>query len=248
MSASSLIRSLLSFLTTIPVGMPDDAIDQSATHMYLFPAVGAFIGLLAGIPAYFFFLFLPREIAGILSYGALQAITGLQHLDGLLDLGDGMMTHGSPQRKIEAMRDTSLGVGGFFTGTFMIILTIVLMSRLSIGTLFPSLIVCETISKLSMVLLAWLGKPATPGMGSIFIEKMRGKTGRFLSSLIFTTLITWAELAWIGVGSIVASFLATLVLLELATRSLKGITGDVLGASNEISRAMTLMLIVGANR
>jgi adenosylcobinamide-GDP ribazoletransferase len=243
-----MIRSLLSFLTTIPVGMQDDAIDLAAEHMYLFPAIGAFIGLLAGIPAYLFFLFLPRDLAGVLSYGALQAVTGLQHLDGLLDLGDGIMTQGTPQRKIEAMKDTSLGAGGVFTGAFLIVLTTLLMSKLSIKTLVPSLVVCETASKLSMVLLAWLGESAAPGMGSRFVEKMRGKTGRFLSSLIIAALITWTALGWTGIGSLAASLLVSLLLLELARRDFKGITGDVFGASNEISRAITLIMIVGVYR
>jgi len=245
LSIPNVIRSLISFLTTIPIGMPDDAVDVAAEHMYLFPAIGAFIGLLAGIPAYVFFLYLPEDLAGVLSYGVLQAVTGLNHLDGLLDLGDGMMTHGSPQRKIEAMKDTSLGVGGVFTGAFLIVLTTLLMSKLNIRTLISSLVVCETASKLSMVLLAWLGEPAAPGMGSRFIENMRGRTNRFFSSLIIAALITWAALGWTGMGSLAASLLVSLLLLELSRRNFRGVTGDVFGASNEISRAMTLMLIVG---
>jgi len=247
LSALEVVRSLLSFLTTIPVGMPDDAIEHSAENMHLFPVVGAFIGLLAGIPAYCLFIFLPDDLAGILTYGVLLTITGLQHLDGLFDLGDGLMTHGSSQRKIEAMREPSLGVGGIFTGIFLIVLTVVLMSKLNTQILIPTLVVCETTSKLSMVLLAWLGRAARPGMGSRFTENMHGETGRFLFSLVFTILTSWMALGWSGVGSVTASLLGSLILLEIARRNFKGLTGDVFGASNEISRAMALMLIVGVN-
>lgn len=247
MSAARVVKSLLSFLTTIPVGMPDDAVDRSAENMHLFPIIGAFIGLLAGIPAYFFLLFLPKDLAGILSYGALQAITGLQHMDGLLDFGDGVMTHGTPQRKIEAMKDTSLGVGGVFTGVFSITLTMLLIGKLNTRMLIPSLVVCETVSKLSMVLLAWFGRPAGAGIGSTFIDRMRGKTGRFLFSLAFTVLVAWIALGWVGIGSVAIGLLSSLTLLELAKMNFGGVTGDVFGASNEITRTITLMLIVGVD-
>ena len=245
MSISSVIRSLLSFLTTIPIGMPDDAIDLAAEHMYMFPVIGAFIGLLAGIPAYLFFLFLPRDLAGFFTYGALQAITGLQHLDGLLDFGDGVVTHGTPQRKIGAMKDTSLGVGGVFTGVLSITLTVLLMGRLGDRILIPSLVVCETTSKLSMVLLAWLGRPAGTGMGSRFVDCMQRKTKQFLLSLAFTILVAWTALGWTGIGSAIAGLLGSLALLELAKANFNGVTGDVLGASNELTRITILMLIAG---
>ncbi len=248
MNVTRVARSLLSFLTTIPVGMPDDALDQSAENMHLFPAVGAFIGLLAGIPAYILFLYLPKDLAGILSYGALLGITGLQHIDGLFDFGDGIMTHSTPNRKIKAMRDPGLGVGGIFIGVFFITLTIVLMSKLSIETLIPSLIVSETTSKLSMVLLAWSGRPASPGMGSRFTEKMSRKTRRFLFSLVFTILTAWMALGWIGIYSVTAGIIGSLALLEIARRNLNGLTGDVFGASNEISRVLVLILITGVHR
>ena len=45
-------RDLLSFLTIIPMGGKEDFIFTTAENMYLFPLIGGFIGLLAGL--YFF--------------------------------------------------------------------------------------------------------------------------------------------------------------------------------------------------
>ena len=39
-------RDLLSFLTIIPVGGKEDFIFDTAEHLYLFPLIGGFIGLL----------------------------------------------------------------------------------------------------------------------------------------------------------------------------------------------------------
>lgn len=38
--------------------------------------------------------------------------TGFHHLDGLIDFGDGMMVHGSPEKKIAVTRDKRIGTGG----------------------------------------------------------------------------------------------------------------------------------------
>ena len=42
-------RDLLSFLTIIPVGGKEDFIFTTAENMWLFPLLGGFIGLLAGL-------------------------------------------------------------------------------------------------------------------------------------------------------------------------------------------------------
>jgi adenosylcobinamide-GDP ribazoletransferase len=227
--------------------MPDDVLEQTAKKMHFFPVVGAFIGLMAGVSAYLFFLVLPKDLASILSYGVLQTITGLQHLDGLFDLGDGLMTHDTPERKIEAMRDPNLGVGGISTGVFFSALTVVLMSKLKVGMLIPSIIVCEITSKLSMVFLAWRGNPASTGMATRFIDEMQGETGRFSFSLAFTLLTAWIALGWKGIGSVAACLIGSLILLEISSRNFEGLTGDVFGASNEISRVIVLLLIVGVS-
>jgi adenosylcobinamide-GDP ribazoletransferase len=109
------------------------------------------------------------------------------------------------------------------------------------------LVVCETTSKLSMVLLAWLGKPMETGMGSRFIDRMHGKTARFIFSLTFTIFTAGITLGWIGIGSVAAGLLSSLVLLEIANMNIKGVTGDVLGAANEITRTAALILIAGVS-
>src|SRR3972149_5468673 len=52
MNAIKTFRDLLSFLTIIPLGKTEDFVLTSAEYIFLFPVVGAFIGLLGG--AYFF--------------------------------------------------------------------------------------------------------------------------------------------------------------------------------------------------
>ena len=93
------IKNLLSFLTIIPVGMDPDCLTDSADYMYLFPLVGAIIGLLAGLFAWLLLKILPSLVAGILTLGVILLLTGLHHTDGLLDFGDGIMYQGIPNEE-----------------------------------------------------------------------------------------------------------------------------------------------------
>jgi len=93
-------KGAFSFLTTIPVG--EVRLKTTAEHMYLFPLVGGFIGLVAGAVALVLFHLFPSGVASVLIVGAIFAITGLHHTDGLLDFGDGLMAFGSPEKKLRS--------------------------------------------------------------------------------------------------------------------------------------------------
>ncbi|WP_394325417.1 adenosylcobinamide-GDP ribazoletransferase [Methanobrevibacter arboriphilus] len=49
---------------------------------------------------------------------------GFHHLDGLIDIGDALMVHGTPEKKISVMRDSMIGTGGIALFFIVGILTI----------------------------------------------------------------------------------------------------------------------------
>src|SRR4030066_504799 len=110
------LETVLSFITVIPFRMDENCLSDSARFMFLFPLVGAFIGLLAGVLGWVLLYFLPSLVAGALILGILLLLTGLHHTDGLLDFGDGVMAHGSAERKIEVIHDQLTGAGGLTLG------------------------------------------------------------------------------------------------------------------------------------
>ena len=76
-----------------------------------FPTCRRIFGLLVGLFGCFAFRFLPGIVVGALVLALLLWMTGLHHMDGLLDFGDGVMVHGTPERKIEVMHDQLTGAG-----------------------------------------------------------------------------------------------------------------------------------------
>ena len=106
------LKNLLSFLTVFPVPMDEDMLTDCARNMWAFPLIGALLGLLAGLFGWVTYYFLPDLVAGALVLAILLWMTGLHHMDGLLDFGDGVMAHGTPEHKIEVMHDQLTGAGG----------------------------------------------------------------------------------------------------------------------------------------
>jgi adenosylcobinamide-GDP ribazoletransferase len=240
------IKNLFSFLTTIPVAMDKDMLTDAAKGMFLFPLIGAFIGLLAGLFGWVTSMVLPSLVVAALVLGFLLLITGLHHTDGLLDFGDGVMAHGSPERKIEIMHDQLTGAGGLSLGIMTFLVTAFTIAELDTAFIIQGLVVVEVSAKLAMVVGAWAGKAVHQGMSSSFLEAMHGKKGaaRLIAALAFSFGIAVPLLRFAGVVVVLAAILASLVMVEIAHKHFKGVTGDVLGATNELTRMVSLITLV----
>jgi adenosylcobinamide-GDP ribazoletransferase len=240
------IKNLFSFLTTIPVAMDKDMLTDAAKGMFLFPLIGAFIGLLAGLFGWVTSIVLPSLVVAALVLGFLLLITGLHHTDGLLDFGDGVMAHGSPERKIEIMHDQLTGAGGLSLGIMTFLVTAFAIAELDTAFIIQGLVVVEVSAKLAMVVGAWAGKAVHQGMSSSFLEAMHGKKGaaRLIVALAFSFGIAVPLLRFAGVVVVLAAILASLVMVEIAHKHFKGVTGDVLGATNELTRMVSLITLV----
>jgi adenosylcobinamide-GDP ribazoletransferase len=218
--------------------------------MFLFPLIGAFIGLLAGIFAWVTSQFLPSLVVGALALGFLLLITGLHHTDGLLDFGDGVIYHGSAERKIEIMHDQLTGAGGLTLGIMTFLITALSIAELNMDTIIQSLIIVEVAAKLSMVIGAWAGKAVHTGMSSPFIEAMHGKKGnaRLIAALALSFGIA-VPLLWLtGAVTVLAAVIASLIMVGISHRHFKGVTGDVLGAMNELTRMVSLIVLLAMIR
>ena len=240
------IKNLFSFLTTIPVSMDKDMLTDAAKSMFLFPLIGAFIGLLAGLFGWVTSQFLPSLVVGALVLGFLLLITGLHHTDGLLDFGDGVMAHGSSERKIEIMHDQLTGAGGLSLGILTFLITALSIAKINTNLIIQSLVVVEISAKLSMVVGAWAGKAVHQGMSSSFLEAMHGKNGttRLVAALAISFGIAIPLLWLAGIVTVLAAIIVSLVMVEISHRNFKGVTGDVLGATNELTRMVSLIILL----
>ena len=109
--------------------------------------------------------------------------------------------------------------------------------------LFKIILLSEILAKFSMVLMASLGNSAAVGSNSPFMQIMNDK-----KRLVAAFAITILPFLFIGEESGLIVFavgiVITMFMVGLATRSFGGITGDVLGATNEITRLASLLIFV----
>ena len=246
------IKNLLSFLTILPFKMDENCLTDAAKGMFLFPLIGALIGLLTGVFAWVTSQFLPSLVVGALALGVLLLLTGLHHADGLLDFGDGVMAQGSAERKIEVMHDQLTGAGGLTLGimTFLITALSIAELNMNMNTIIASLVVVEVAAKLSMVIGAWAGNAVHKGMSSSFIEAMHGKYGnaRLIAALVISFGIA-VPLLWLeGAVTMLIAIVASLIMVGISHRHFKGVTGDVLGATNELTRMVALIALLAVVR
>ncbi|MCS7124295.1 MAG: adenosylcobinamide-GDP ribazoletransferase [Candidatus Bathyarchaeota archaeon] len=240
------IKNLISFLTIFPVGMTDDCLVDASNLMYLFPVVGALIGFIAGLFAFALTYILPTMMVGVMVCGLILLLTRLHHMDGLLDFGDGLMCQGPPEKKIEVMHDKQTGTGGFMLGVVTFLVTALCISHFKPYMVLQSLIASETFAKFSMVILAWSGTSAHEGMNTYFINAMHGhhRNLRLGASLAISLAIAFLTLRIVGLIALVASIIAALVILLISNNHFGGVTGDVMGASNELTRMASLLSIL----
>ncbi|GAB6878871.1 adenosylcobinamide-GDP ribazoletransferase [Halorubrum gandharaense] len=248
------LRGAVTFLTRIPVpgGAPAD-FDAFRRSPWTLPVVGALIGGLAGLA-----FLAPSPWTAAAGYlVVIYLVGGVTHADGLADLGDAVAAH-DPERRVEVLKDAALGVGGALALGLTLLVTTLGALALATGfvggaggaggtgsvtgtTAFRIVLAAEVGAKLGMATLACLGSPAHEGLGSA----VAGDVGPL--SLVPAALVSVPVLLAAPAGALpalVAALLAgpavALLILVRVRPWLGGVSGDVLGATNELGRAVAL--------
>jgi adenosylcobinamide-GDP ribazoletransferase len=232
------VAGALGFLTWLPVGRTPDHWEAFVARPGVIPAVGYVVGAIAGIP---FLLSLPDPIVGALFVLALYLATGLNHVDGLVDLADGVATHGDADRARAAMKDSEVGVAGVLALGLVLVSLYAVGRTLAAGSLevIGLVIAAEVGAKLGMTAVTALGTAAHDGLGRTLSENADRRTLRIAALISLPaaalTLPNPAGALALGTG------LATGIAMERWTADrLGGTTGDVFGATNEVARLLAL--------
>jgi adenosylcobinamide-GDP ribazoletransferase len=256
--ASSIILTpflvALSFLTVFPAiwhkrPAPREISDSRAYY----PAVGLLLGLLlVGVERGAREGFPPYLTAALLLVSLVVATRGL-HLDGFMDVCDGLLGGYTPQRRLEIMRDSHVGsfaVAG--VASLLLVKYGALLSLLTLtapgGSPIPwALLLFPMLSRWAMVIVVG----AFPyvrgqGLGSPFHQER----GRLATGLAMVAAVAAAVLLG-GIGGagmlIGVSLLAWLLGWGMAAL-LGGLTGDTYGATNEVTEVAVLVAAVALAR
>lgn len=239
------LLGLLTFSTILPINV-FTSIEYMTKLTWCWPFLHIFVGILAAICGYVSleFLHLNSFFTAAIVYAFLMIITGYNHLDGVMDMADGVMVHGEPEKKIRIMKDPSVGAGGMATLFIVASLTIAGIYNLLDYHFILGIIICEMSAKTSLITTALLSKPLTPGIGSYFIKETN--PANYFASTFIVGCIAYLLGGYVGLVGVIGAMLSGVIIATIARRNFVLANGDVLGMSNEVGRLLSLLFMAVA--
>ncbi len=259
--ALSALKAMLSFFMIFRLDITERDINAMDRNFHLVPIVGFLVGLCATVVvliANFGFNFGGIALAAF-TIAILLLATRFLHFDGLVDFGDGFLCESSMEKRLIALKDSTIGAGGLAVALVITLISFAMFS--SMGLLLGlSIMVVEILTRNAMVSAAAFGVPGN-GMAGYQVKNTT------IKSLIYSTLISLvlAFAAFLlllvvfnGLGlSLLADSAGVLTIVILLTtlvsiiigklmasysnKRFEMVNGDILGATNEISRACMLI-------
>lgn len=239
------ILGLLTFSTILPINV-FTSIECMTKMTWFWPFIHLFIGALAAACGYLSMeiLHLNSFFTAAIVYAFLMIITGYNHLDGVMDMADGVMVHGEPEKKIMVMKDSSVGAGGMATLFIVASLTVAGIYNILDYHFILGIMICEMAAKTSLLTTALLSKPLVPGIGSYFIKETN--PANYFASTFIVSCIAYLLAGFVGVLGVMGAIASGILIAAISRRNFVLANGDVLGMSNEVGRLFALMFMVVA--
>lgn len=242
-----MVRSFLiawHFLMGIPLRAESctPAPGELAGSMAWFPLVGLTLGGILALADVGLSRILARGVVDALLIVLLVLLTRGLHQDGLADCLDGLAGGRTPQERLSIMRDPRVGAIGA-TGLILSLgLRYEALSVLPAADRLPLLICMPAVGRWSMVLAARCAPYGRTegGLGQAFLENLS------VWEIALATLVLLASGTWLlgaiptSVMLVVGGMLA-MGWAAFGKRYFGGMTGDTLGALNEIAEVAFLL-------
>lgn len=227
----------LQFLTVIPVKacigpLPDASV--------FFPLIGALLGGIAVAVYHVLSPIMPRGLLALLVLVVWALLNGGLHEDGLADTFDAFGGGRSREDILRILKDSNIGTFGALTLIFGALIRWQALVLISESNLKQILIASQVLPRAGIVLLAYTTRSATAGLGASFgdaLTRRHALAAAGLALLITVPLLRWKVSLFIGVCLALILFLRSYF-----QKKIGGITGDCLGAANQLQETAILVL------
>jgi adenosylcobinamide-GDP ribazoletransferase len=241
------IQASLIFCTRLPLlratPIAGGAIAKAA---WAFPFAGLVVGLIGAIVYALAHKFgLPPWPGAVLAVAATVLATGALHEDGLADTADGFGGGTTREQKLAIMRDSHIGVYGVCALALALLLRVAALASLPNAHLVVwALIGSHAAARATLPALMFLLPPAR-GDGLSFEAGQPQSDGVGAAVVLGFLILAFCLHPVRAVVALI--FLAVVVALMawLSMRQIEGQTGDVLGALEQVSEIMVLLVALG---
>jgi len=234
----------LALLTRLPVHVAN--FDRGARAAWAYPLVGLVIGGLAAMVGFLgHWIGWHPAVNALISLVTLVVLTGAMHEDGLADTADGFWGGWDPARRLEIMKDSHIGAYGviaLFFGLSARWVALWMLFETNVGTAFAGLLAAAVLSRATLpAMMAALPNARASGLSH--------STGLCPTTTAWLAIGLSVGLTWLVLGSTVLSVAAValvsgVAMARLAKVKIGGQTGDVLGATQQVTEIAVLFTLI----
>jgi adenosylcobinamide-GDP ribazoletransferase len=235
----------VSFLTRVPTGTGAREPAELARFVPWFPVVGAGIGLAVGAVYAGARGLLPPLPAATVAVVAGVGLTGAFHEDGLGDTADAFGGGWDRASTVRILKDPRLGTFGVLAVAASLLLRAGAVAALAPAAAMAALPAAHALSRATAVAaMATFPTATETGLGATYVRALSRRSG-----LLGTAAGLAVAMALVGIWALPAAIACAVVALllgRLARRRIGGISGDVLGAVQQLGEILVLLVAVAA--
>ena len=229
------MRRALAFLT--PLGGP--AVPDASTLSW-FPVVGALLGLVVGGTWWAAEQLWPAAVAAAIVVVLDLALTGILHLDGLVDTADGLLPQVPRAKRLAIMAEPTVGAYGVAAAAVVLLLRWSALASMDPSPLLVAGAWCGSRTVMAVAARALPYARAEGGLASALLGGDWRPVGLYgLIGAVSLGAFAGGRASELAVGLGMGA--GGLVVLA-ARRRLGGFTGDVLGAAGLVTETVALLV------
>ncbi|HVJ47832.1 adenosylcobinamide-GDP ribazoletransferase [Desulfitobacterium sp.] len=258
----------VTFLTRLPFPAPADVTQEefTASQRY-YPLIGLLLGIIMSLSALLLRSFYPPLVVAAFLLIEELLLTGGIHMDGFMDSMDALWSARTPERMLEIMKDSRVGSFGALSASAILLLKFSLLagllqgsgSLLSFSSNFSSLnyqslstfgpffavLIMPTLSRwLFLFGILFYPYARKTGLGQGFHESSLNRPCFFIIEGLICLALAVYLLGWAGLVGLLLAFLFLFYFTQKVSHLLGGLTGDLYGASIELSELLFLIGVV----
>jgi adenosylcobinamide-GDP ribazoletransferase len=227
------------FLTRIPIRLR--SAPNLAACVPWFPVIGGVIGATIGLVVAGLMEVVPSSVAAAVGVVFGLILTGAFHEDGLADTADALGGW-TPEQRRQILKDSRHGSYGVAAMCSTIVIRIVCVASLGPAAAFAGLVAAHTLGRGAAVAVMGTATPVpVDGLGADYARGLRTLPTAF--GVGAALLIAAVATGWWVAPLAGAVALGAVGVALLARRAFGGVSGDLLGATEQVGECLALIVV-----
>lgn len=237
------MRGLITAIRTLTVlRLPGKDAEKLSSSLYYFPFVGAIIGIMVGGAVYAIARFTGwNEMAAAAGVFLSIRLTGCLHIDGLADVSDSFGAH-TREKRLEIMKDSRSGVYGVTAVVLSILFKYVCLLKFAGGgsavIILPAVMALSRSAQVAVI----TGMPYARKEGTAGAFVSGASLRHFAAVAVMCAVFVSVLLDGPAVALIAAAYAVSMAIKVWARKEYGGITGDLIGFTNEVVEVLCLAI------